>query len=133
METSEEHSVLLEVAEELCKTSSSLGAPLLPFDTPLLPSSLARCCTNTHGEQGEHRGRTGGPRGPRQPLRYSPTPPPRSLYDCSGVDQSEGDVQSTLQRRRARRLKRRAVIFFTSERKHIVLQLDKHVLYYIVE
>ncbi|KAI9514484.1 Tyrosine-protein kinase abl2 [Dissostichus eleginoides] len=105
-------SISEEVAEELCKTSSSLGAPLLPFDTPLLPSK-SRTLLHKHTENKENI--EGGLEGRVDPGSHSGTAPPRRhapLYDCSGVDQSEGDVQSTLQRRRARRLKRRAVIFF---------------------
>ncbi|XP_034094489.1 tyrosine-protein kinase ABL2 isoform X2 [Gymnodraco acuticeps] len=46
-------SISEEVAEELCKTSSSLGAPLLPFDTPLLPSK-SRTLLHKHTENKEN-------------------------------------------------------------------------------
>lgn len=112
--------IFLEVAEELCKTASSGHCgPLHSFshDMPLLPSKSRTSHKHTENKENIEGGLDGRPdaathghsgttRHGRRAANHSNPP----HYDSAGIAENV-DSQSTLQRRRARRLKRRAVIF----------------------
>lgn len=105
-----------EVAEELCKTASSGHCGhSFGHDMPLLPSKSRVSHKHTENKENIEGGLDGRPdsaahshsgtaRGRRRATNLSHPP----QYDSAGAPE---DGQSTLQRRRARRLKRRAVIF----------------------
>lgn len=109
-----------EVAEELCKTASSGHCgPVHSFshDMPLLPSKSRASHKHTENKENIEGGLDGRPdstahghsgtaRSGRRATNLSRPP----QYDSAGAPENI-DGQSTLQRRRARRLKRRAVIF----------------------
>ena len=112
-----------EVAEELCKTASSGHCgPLHSFshDMPLLPSkshTLRKHTENKENIEGgldgrsdhgthSHSGTAGHP-------RLTTHQSDAKHYDSAGT-RVEADTEGRLQRRRARRLRRRAVIFLNN-------------------
>ena len=113
-------SYIAEVAEELCKTASSGHCgPLHPFshDMPLLPSksrTLHKHTENKENIEGGLDGRsdhgTHGHSGTARHAHLTTNQSDAPHYAPAGTPE-DTDSQSTLQRRRARRLKRRAVIF----------------------
>lgn len=114
---------IVEVAEELCKTASSGHCgPLHSFshDMPLLPSKSRTLHKHTENKENIEGGLDGRPdhstHGHSGTARHAYLTTNQSglpRYDSAGMP-ANVDSESTLQRRRARRLKRRAVIFLNN-------------------
>lgn len=110
---------ITEVAEELCKTASSGHCgPLHPFshDMPLLPSKSRTLHKHTENKENIEGGLDGrsdhGTHGHSGTARHAYLQSCAPRYDSAGTPEDTGS-QSTLQRRKARRLRGRAVIFPT--------------------
>lgn len=107
-----------EVAEELCKTASSAHCGSMhsfSHDTPLLPSKSRPLPKHTENKENIE----GGLDGHSDPGAHSHSGTARHftihrsgtpLYDSAGTPENN-NKQNELQRRQARRLRRRAVIF----------------------
>ncbi|MEQ2217005.1 hypothetical protein XENOCAPTIV_020049, partial [Xenoophorus captivus] len=110
--------VCRKVAEELCKTAlSGQGGPThsLSHDMPLLPSKSRTIHKHTENKENIEGGLDGhsdhSHSGTTRHAHLRPTP----HYDSAGMPEDNvADDQKQLQRRQARRLKRRAVIFLTN-------------------
>lgn len=115
-------SISEEVAEELCKTASSGHCgPLHSFshDMPLLPSksrTLHKHTENKENIEGGLDGRsdhsTHSHSGTTRHAYLSTNQSDAPHYDTAGIP--EGTNSQSLQRRQARRLRRRAVIFLNN-------------------